>query len=369
MSEHAIGRVLMTGDTVGGVWTFALDLAGALGDHGIEVLLATMGGEPSDEQRAEASAISTLRLCPSSYKLEWMSDPWRDLEESGGWLLDLAAEFHPDLIHLNTFGHGALPWQAPIVLTAHSCVASWWAAVKGCPLPEEWDAYRTLVERSLKAAGMVTAPSRAMLALVEGNYGPGLPPRRAIANGRNRALFCPAVKEPFVLSAGRLWDEAKNIAAVAAAASRLPWPVYVAGEDRHPNGEWIEFSGCRSLGRLSSAGLAGWYGRASIYALPARYEPFGLSVLEAALSGCALVLGDIESLREVWGEAALFVPPDDLDTLQATISGLMASPALLHEMAGRALSRALTFTPERTALEYLEVYASVAEPRSVACAW
>ncbi len=32
--------------------------------------------------------------------------------------------------------------------------------------------------------------------------------------------------------------------------------------------------------------------------LPARYEPFGLSVLEAALSGCALVLGDIPSLRE-----------------------------------------------------------------------
>jgi glycogen synthase len=56
---------------------------------------------------------------------------------------------------------------------------------------------------------------------------------------------------------------------------------------------------------------ADWYARASIYALPARYEPFGLSALEAALSGCALILGDIPSLREVWLEAAPYVSPDD----------------------------------------------------------
>ena len=65
-------------------------------------------------------------------------------------------------------------------------------------------------------------------------------------------------------------------------------------------------------GRLTPPQMARVVSRApSIYALPARYEPFGLSVLEAALSGCALVLGDIPSLREIWDGAALFVDPDD----------------------------------------------------------
>jgi hypothetical protein len=57
----------------------------------------------------------------------------------------------------------------------------------------------------------------------------------------------------------------------------------------------------RCLGPLEASELAGWMHRAAIYALPARYEPFGLSALEAAQAGCALVLGDLSSLREVWG--------------------------------------------------------------------
>ena len=70
------------------------------------------------------------------------------------------------------------------------------------------------------------------------------------------------------------------------------------------------------LGRLDERRWPSGWPRAAIYALPARYEPFGLSALEAALSGCALVLGDIPSLREVWGDAAVFVPPDDAGGLR-----------------------------------------------------
>ena len=52
---------------------------------------------------------------------------------------------------------------------------------------------------------------------------------------------------------------------------------------------------------LSGEDIRPWFARAGIYALPAVYEPFGLSVLEAALSGCALVLGDIPSLARNLG--------------------------------------------------------------------
>jgi glycosyltransferase involved in cell wall biosynthesis len=112
---------------------------------------------------------------------------------------------------------------------------------------------------------------------------------------------------------------------------------------------------------------------AAIYALPARYEPFGLSVLEAALSGCALVLGDIPSLRELWGDAALFVDPDDHDTLATTITWLTEDAPMRRALSARARHVALRFTPARMATGYLEVYERAASAhalrtRSVACA-
>ncbi|MGZ3458845.1 MAG: glycosyltransferase, partial [Archangium sp.] len=89
------------------------------------------------------------------------------------------------------------------------------------------------------------------------------------------------------------------------------------------------------------------------------YEPFGLSVLEAALAGCALVLGDIPSLREVWGDTALFVHPDDGDGLVRALRSLMNNPAERERLATEARARALTFSPRRMAEAYLELYAAL----------
>jgi glycosyltransferase involved in cell wall biosynthesis len=111
-----------------------------------------------------------------------------------------------------------------------------------------------------------------------------------------------------------------------------------------------------SLGQLSQQNIAGWYARASIYALPARYEPFGLSILEAALSGCTLVLGDIPSLRENWTDAAIFVPPDQPTELRDAINHMVHSGAGRAEFATRAQVRAREFTSQRMASDYFRAY-------------
>jgi glycogen(starch) synthase len=359
MPDPQFKRILMTGDTVGGVWIFTLELAGGLAAQGIEVVLATMGGEPSAGQRAEAESIAGLTLLASDCKLEWMEDPWADVAASGRWLLDVGKHFQPDLIHLNSYGHGALPWESPVVLTAHSCVLSWWEAVKKGPLPESWNRYRTEVTRSIRCADVLTAPSQTMLNAIARHYGPDLPGNAVVVpNGRGDGCFRAAQKEPLVLTAGRLWDEGKNAAAVAAIAKRLPWPVYLAGES-------ATYEGCRMLGRLSMPELARWYGTASIYALPARYEPFGLSVLEAALSGCALVLGDIPSLREIWQDAAMYVPPDDSSRLEEALLRLISNQAYRESMARRAGLRAREFTPERMISGFMTVYQTAVRGRSL----
>jgi glycosyltransferase involved in cell wall biosynthesis len=204
-----------------------------------------------------------------------------------------------------------------------------------------------------------------MLASLQAFYGP-LPPSRVIANGREPVDACGAdarapriAKEPFVFTAGRLWDEAKNVAAVCAVAARLPWPVAVAGDIQGPGSAAVECDAVQWLGRLSAGQMSDCMARASIYALPARYEPFGLSALEAAQAGCALVLGDIRSLREIWGDAALFVAPDNRAMLASAIRRLIDDDALRQELAHRAKTRASAFTATRMAGDYYHTYSEV----------
>ena len=64
-------------------------------------------------------------------------------------------------------------------------------------------------------------------------------------------------------------------------------------------------------GELNEAELRHLYTRASIFVGTSRYEPFGLSPLEAALSRCALLLNDIPSFREIWGESACYFQTND----------------------------------------------------------
>ena len=360
-----VRHVLMTVDAVGGVWTYALDLSRALGERGVRVSLALMGPPPSDAQRQDAGAIPTVGMYERPYALEWMDDPWCEVAEAGEWLLDLERELRPDVVHLNGYCHASLRFLAPVLVTGHSCVLSWWRAVYGSDAPAKWDTYAQRVAEGLQTADLVVAPTAAMMSNLDFHYGPLLR-RRVISNGRYAAgLFAtpPSSKDAVVLTAGRVWDQAKNVEAVAAVAPYLSWPVYIAGESRRPSGDAVAYDGVQGLGRLSARELAAWMGRAAIYALPARYEPFGLSVLEAGLAGCALVLGDIRSLREIWGEAAVYVPPDNRRALAAAIEGLIRDGDYRHELATRAQSRARELTPRRMADEYYNAYRELMRDR------
>jgi glycosyltransferase involved in cell wall biosynthesis len=300
-----------------------------------------------------------------------MDEPWDDVARAGDWLLGLERALAPDAVHVNGYAHGALPWRAPSVVVAHSCVCSWWCAVKGEDAPAVWDRYRDAVAAGLAGAGAVVAPTHAMADALVRHYAArattagGFGPVRVVPNGRPAGAYRPGVKEAVVLTAGRLWDEAKNVRAVAAAVDGLPWVAYVAGADAPPagaggGGTGHEAASVRWLGALAPAELAAWMGRAAVYALPARYEPFGLSALEAGLAGCALVLGDVASLREVWGDAALFVAPDAPEQLACVLRTLHADDDYRVELAARARARALTYTPARMAAGYRDAYAAAA---------
>ncbi|HYD47307.1 MAG TPA: glycosyltransferase family 4 protein [Terriglobales bacterium] len=348
----------MTADTIGGVWSYALELAHGLAELGVEIDLATMGAPPSPAQRRQVGQLPHVRLHARRLRLEWMTDAWDEVDRAGEWLLELAQRCDSELIHLNGYSHAALAWQAPVVVVGHSCVWSWFEAVHRSPPPAEWAEYHRRVRAGLLAADAIVAPSQGMAAALRRHYGP-VPGIRVVANGRRAELFPPRAKAPLIFSCGRLWDAAKNLALLEAAAPHLSWPVFVAGEPAHPEGGSRDFAAVQAVGVLDQLQLSEWYGRAAIYALPARYEPFGLSVLEAALAGCALVLGDIGSLRENWDDSACWVDPDDGDQLARTLQQLIDDRERRADLAARARQQALRFTSAHSVALYATLYAEL----------
>jgi glycosyltransferase involved in cell wall biosynthesis len=344
----------MTTDTIGGIFSFAAELSRGLSRRGIEVCLATLGPAPDRAQRAELSAIANLQLFENHSALEWMDDPWQEVDLAGDWLLELAESTQPDVVHLNGYCHAALPWRLPVVVGAHSCVLSFYKAVFACSAPDRYDEYRRRVGRGLRAANVVVAPSLGMLESLSSNYGI-VSDGRVIPNGVDPTRWPVQEKQPFFLAAGRFRDPAKNLAMLEKVAALLPWPTYVAGEapEQGPS------SALTLLGRLPQAELARIMGQASVFLHPARYEPFGLAPLEAACGGAALVLSDLETLRQVWDKAALFVRPDDHEALLSAARFLARSEKLRNKFAGFARRRALDFSAADTANAYAQLYSEL----------
>ncbi len=337
-------RILIVADIVGGVRTFVIELARELA-RGHEVHLALIG-PPS---AAPALAVASCQL--ADLRLEWMPDSDADVAATAEWVAELCERVRPDILHMNTYAPVLDP-GVPVLLTAHSCVLTWWRAVHGREAPPEWARYRRRVQSALARATVIVAPSRALARELAAAYGKG--GAEVIHPGR-RVTAPPRPRERLVVTAGRLWDPAKNLALVAAAAPAMQARVVAIGAG--------DAGGLEHTGELEEAGVLDWLARASVFAEPARYEPFGLAALEAALCGCALVLGDIPSLREVWGDAADYVPGDDPGALAVTVNRLLADPLRRMRAARAASSRARRYSSRQTAQRYLEAYASAAAAR------
>ena len=240
----------------------------------------------------------------------------------------------PDFVHINGYANAAAGFAAPVVIVAHSCVPSWWRAVKGDLAGPEWDAYRARVRAGMEASACIVAPTAAHADAFVAEH--GLPQPLLIHNGRDAGRFAPGAKSRYAFAAGRFWDEAKNLSVLAEVARRGV-RIRIAGEGAE---------GCfEALGPLQPVEIAAEMASAAVFVAPPLYEPFGLAVLEAAHSGCALVLADILTLRELWDGVATFVDPRNPAAIADAVDGLLADPA-----AAAIQARLLAAVPPATAL-------------------
>ncbi len=358
-------HVLITADTVGGVWSYALDLARGLATHQVRVTLAIFGPAPSCGQIAAAALIPGLVLAEMGGGLDWTAPTSADVDLQGIRLAMLAADLRPDIIHLNSAALAAhARYPAPLVVACHSCVRTWWNAVKGAaPLPSDLVWRGQMTARGYAAADALIAPSAAFAEATRLSYDLDAAPQ-VVLNGRGPSAPIPSIgtapSGPFAFTAGRLWDEGKGAALLDLAAEKMTVPVFAAGALTGPNGAQLVPSRLKTLGQLSEVEIAGWFAARPIFVSTAVYEPFGLAVLEAAKSGCPLVLSDIATFRELWDGCALFVDPRDPDAVAAAVESLAGDHSRRERLGSAARERAGAYTQDKMSQATLTIYQDLA---------
>lgn len=370
-------HVLVTTDTLSGIWTYTQELVTGLVNRGVRVTLVSFGDIPLSQQTSWMENLRGLDYRPTAFRLDWMEEGQQDFEESSRYLTTLVQEVQPDLLHLNQLCHGALPVETPRIAAAHGDLITWSLAVRGCePKPSRWlHWYREVLARGIAEANMVVASSAWMVAAIEACYGT---PRctAVLHHGRNPILFNPYVsKNDSVLAIGRLLDPARQVSLLTQHSH--PLPVCIVDSDNRPAA--LDSSICTGVkldldvanislkGPQTEAQLRMLYSRAAIFVATSRYEPLGLAILEAALSRCAIVANDMPFFREIWGDAALYFEADDADSLAYVIRRLHEQRDLCRGYGARAFQRAREcFTAQRMVENYLQLYRHTLAAQAVA---
>ena len=104
------------------------------------------------------------------------------------------------------------------------------------------------------------------------------------------------------------------------------------------------------------------YHHAICFVFPSIYEGFGLPVLEAMACGCPALISDASCFPEIGGDAAFYIETDKNGS--SNINEMLNKLASLSDgdrsiIISKGLSRAKSFSWEKTALEYSKVYRSL----------
>jgi len=168
------------------------------------------------------------------------------------------------------------------------------------------------------------------------------------------------VRGPFLLAVGSQ-EPRKNLGALYAAMRLLDArgcaiPLVLCGPrgihgykpgDAVPR--WL-----RQAGFVSDDELAALYARATALVFPSRYEGFGLPVLEAMTAGGVVICSNGSTMPEVGGDAALYFPPDDAETLAAQVLRLLDDDGLHERLVRAGALQAAHYSWERAARGTLE---------------
>lgn len=225
---------------------------------------------------------------------------------------------------------------------------------------------RSLTRSAARRAAVVLTVSEFSRTEIHELYGVSKERIVVISNGITSRQRPPqGARERLVLYVGSIFNRRHVpdlIAAFAAATSRVPDArLVIVGDNRtwpRQNLEAVASShGVASrvtfLRHVSDEELASLYARASVCAFLSEYEGFGLTPLEGLSAGAPAVVLDTPVAREIYGNAAEFVPAGDLASAADVIARLLTSREAANATLAHAPSVLARYSWDRAADETL----------------
>ncbi|MBB6112432.1 Glycosyltransferase involved in cell wall bisynthesis [Mucilaginibacter lappiensis] len=108
------------------------------------------------------------------------------------------------------------------------------------------------------------------------------------------------------------------------------------------------------LGRVNDTELAGLYSNALMFVYPSLYEGFGIPPLEAMAYGCPTIVSDIDSLKEICGDASLYVDPYNIEDISKSINLLAQDRALRNNLISRGRQNINRFSWKDSAKQIID---------------
>jgi glycosyltransferase involved in cell wall biosynthesis len=348
-------RVLVTHerflpDYSGGCEYGVYHLARGLREHGVGVSVLTTG----DPRKSEYDGLATRRLPVHRYR---MNLAVKDVVECAR---------DADLIQTSNY-HASLPammagrrLRKPVVLLVTALCGRAWLDTRGVVLGRAyvwWE--RFLMHQPFSRIVFPSEHSR------QAGLRMGIAASRCVVihPGFEQHLFKPALqKEDTVLFVGK-FERRKGVHEVLEVARRLPHvPFRLLGwgpeieairQAASPNVS-IEFLPPGAIMDETRASvLASAFGRASIFFLPSKAESFGLVLVEAMASGCAVV-----STVPLNYEGA-HVAEGDVPQMTAAIRRLSDDPDTTAELGRRNVALAREYNWDTFSRALIEIYRNV----------
>jgi glycosyltransferase involved in cell wall biosynthesis len=196
---------------------------------------------------------------------------------------------------------------------------------------------------------------------------------RVIPPGVTRRAEGATSRDPLVLFVGSIFNRRRlpaTMAAFGVAAGAVPGArLVIAGSDRsYPPVDFARLAAETGIGGqielrsfVSEAELDALYAQASVFVFLSEYEGFGLTPLEALSAGVPVVVLDTPVAREVYGEAAWYVSPDDdVRDAAAAMRTLLQHPAIGRQLLAHAPDVLARYSWDRAAAETLAAIEQVA---------
>jgi glycosyltransferase involved in cell wall biosynthesis len=246
----------------------------------------------------------------------------------------------------------ALPLRAPCpcVVTVHDVS---FARGSGLMSWKDRTVFRLVVPYAVRRAARVLAVSERTKADIVELYGVSADSVVVTPNGVDPA-FTPGVgARDYVLSVGAI-QRRKNQLAALEAATAVGLPLVVVGPEKDAAlAAELRNRGARLEGYVDTSRLVELYRGAACLVQSSRYEGFGLPVVEAMASGTPVVAVPDPALREVAGDAAVFVEEAGLG------DGIRTALAQRERLVAAGIERARSFSWRATAVKTLAVYREI----------